>query len=219
MADAPPPATTRAEPPRSPSRRCIVGLGDSTTAGTPGFRSPVEAPPDGDGDVRSQYAYWLAAAEPAWQVLNRGVNRERTEAIAARFERDVLAHAPDVLVLLAGVNDIYDGDAAADVIARLDALYRRARDARLRVVACSILPYDTATPDQIAHMGAVNHWIRDTAATRADMAFCDTRAAAAAAPDAPDRLYDSPDGLHPGVEGYRRMADAIAPVIRALLGA
>ena len=37
----------------------IVALGDSTTAGTPGFKSPLEAPPNGRGDETSQYAYWL----------------------------------------------------------------------------------------------------------------------------------------------------------------
>ena len=35
----------------------IIALGDSTTAGTPGFLSPLEAPPNGRGDVTSQYVY------------------------------------------------------------------------------------------------------------------------------------------------------------------
>jgi len=37
----------------------IVAMGDSTTAGTPAFKSPIEAPPDGSGNEQSQYAYWL----------------------------------------------------------------------------------------------------------------------------------------------------------------
>ena len=37
----------------------IVALGDSTTAGTPGWRSPLESPPAGSGDAQSQYSYWL----------------------------------------------------------------------------------------------------------------------------------------------------------------
>ena len=44
----------------------IVALGDSTTAGTPGYKSPVEAPPNGSGNVESQYAYWLMRARPDW---------------------------------------------------------------------------------------------------------------------------------------------------------
>ena len=34
----------------------IVALGDSTTAGTPAFKSPIEAPPNGSGNVESQYS-------------------------------------------------------------------------------------------------------------------------------------------------------------------
>jgi len=196
--------------------RTIVALGDSTTAGTPGFRSPIEAPPDGDGDVRSQFAWWLMQADPQWRVHNRGVNRERTEAVAARFERDVLALAPHVVILLAGVNDVYDGDAAQDVQSRLATLYARARACELPVVACSILPFDTATPDQNRRMHAINTWIRETALRTPGMAFCETRAAAAR-PDDGDRLIDSPDGLHPGVEGHRRLAVALVPVLRSLL--
>lgn len=194
----------------------IVALGDSTTAGTPGFLSPIESPPAGDGDVTSQYAWWLMQAEPAWHVLNRGVNRERTEPIAARMDRDVFAHAPDLLILLAGVNDVYDGDAPEAIQARLLAMYMRALEAGLPVVACSIIPFDTATPAHDACMHAVNAWIRETATRTPRMAFCDTRAAAAH-PDSPDRLRASPDGLHPSPAVYRLMADALVPVVRRML--
>jgi lysophospholipase L1-like esterase len=195
----------------------IVALGDSTTAGTPGFLSPVEAPPDGSGDVTSQYAWWLKQAEPSWRVLNRGINRERTEAIAARMERDVFGHAPDVLVLLAGVNDVYDGDAPDAIQHRLEAMYTRALAADMPVVACSIIPFDTATAEHNACMRAVNAWIRETCTRTPHMAFCDTRAATAH-PEAPDRLRESPDGLHPSPAVYRAMADALAPVVREVLG-
>ena len=201
-------------PPRP--ARTIVALGDSTTAGTPGFLSPIEAPPDGVGEVRSQFAWWMMQAEPGWRVLNRGVNRERTEAIAARLDRDVLAHRPDVLILLAGVNDVYDGDAAVDVQRRLAEMYARATRRGVPVVACSILPYDTATAEQNTRMHAINAWIADMVTVTPGLAFCDMRAAVAH-PDDADRLIDSPDGLHPGVDGYRRIAAALLPVVRALL--
>ena len=94
------------------ARLRIVALGDSTTAGTPGFLSPLEAPPAGRGDVTSQYAYWLEQRHPEWEVLNRGVNGERSDQIAARFDRDVIAAAPVIVVIIAGVNDVYQGRAA-----------------------------------------------------------------------------------------------------------
>ena len=42
----------------------IVAMGDSTTAGTPAFLSPAEAPPTGRGDATSQYAHWLMQSSP-----------------------------------------------------------------------------------------------------------------------------------------------------------
>lgn len=190
----------------------IVALGDSTTAGTPGFQSPLEAPPGGRGDVRSQYAWWLMHARPDWQVLNRGVNGERSDEIAARVERDVLSAAPDAVIVVAGVNDIYQGRPAADVIEQLRRIYDEALGRGIPVVAGTILPYDTATPEQNARMRQVNEWVRERCERSAAMAFADTRAAVAA-PFDPDRLFDSPDGLHPSVDGYRRMADALLPAI------
>src|SRR5438552_16598264 len=84
-----------------------VGLGDSTTAGTPAFRSPLEAPPDGEGDPESQYAFWMVRAHPEWTVLNRGINGQRAAEIRARFERAVLAVHPQDGILLAGVHGLH----------------------------------------------------------------------------------------------------------------
>jgi lysophospholipase L1-like esterase len=194
----------------------IVALGDSTTAGTPGFESPLEAPPDGRGDVESQYAWWLTHAEPSWRVLNRGVNGERSDQIRARFIRDVVAERPPVVVIIAGVNDVYQGRTPASVTDALHAMFALARDHGIRVVAGTIVPYNTATAIQNAHMQTINAWLARTAREDANVWFCDTRAAVADPAD-PDRLADSPDGLHPSAPGYRAMADALRPVIHAAL--
>jgi lysophospholipase L1-like esterase len=192
--------------------RLIVALGDSTTAGTPLFLSPLEAPPEGQGDVRSQFAYWLMQKRPDWRVLNRGVNGERSDQIAARFDRDVLAERPDAVIIIAGVNDVYQGRPAAQVTPVLQGLYERAARAAIPIVAGSIVPYNTATPAANAVMREINRWIQDEAARRPNLRFADTRAATAAAED-PDRLAGSPDGLHPDVDGYRRMAEALETAV------
>ena len=190
----------------------IVCLGDSTTAGTPLFKSPIEAPPDGQGDERSQFAYWIRQVHPDWVVLNRGVNGERSDEIAARFDRDVAAHRPDVVIVIGGVNDVYQGRAVEHVTMQLDSIYRRALGQGMRVVAGSIVPYNTATPDQNARMHEINDWIRITADREAGIRWVDTRRAAAA-PDNIDRLASSPDDLHPDIDGYRRMAEALMPAL------
>jgi lysophospholipase L1-like esterase len=144
------------------------------------------------------------------------VNGERVDQIAARFDRDVLPEHPDTVVIIAGVNDIYQGHAAAVVIERLQALYARAARAGIPAVVGSIVPYNTATEDQNTRMHAVNDWIRAVAGADANLTFVDTRAAVAAAGD-PDRLAGSPDGLHPDVEGYRRMAVVIGQAVGGLV--
>ena len=197
-------------------RITIVAMGDSTTAGTPGWKSRVEAPPNGTGDETSQYGYWLAQAHPEWNIVNQGVNGERSDQILERFPRDVIALSPSAVVIIAGVNDVYQGRSTAHVVERLGEMYRRAKAGSVPVVAGSIIPYNTATAEQNARMREINNWIRTTAAADPSIDFVDTRAAAAAT-DNPDRLFESPDGLHPSPAGYRRMADAIRPVLEAVL--
>lgn len=194
----------------------IVALGDSTTAGTPEFKSPIEAPPDGAGNRESQFAHWLMQRHPEWTVLNRGVNGERTDQIAARFERDVVAARPAVVVILAGVNDVYQGREVTYVTTQLRAMYDRATAAGIPIVAGSIVPYNTARDEQNAKMREINSWIAAEAARDPRIEFADTRAAASA-PGQPDKLAGSPDGLHPDVAGYRRMAEVLEPAIRRWL--
>src|SRR5688500_13468050 len=162
-----------------PQKITLVALGDSTTAGTPLFKSPVESPPHGEGDETSQFAYWLMRAQPHWQVLNRGVNGERTDQIRARWKRDVAAAAPAAVVIIAGVNDVYQGRSVDQVTRELRAMYDLAASAGIPVVAGTILPYNTATPEQNAKMRAINAWIRAEAERDARIIFADTRAAVA----------------------------------------
>jgi lysophospholipase L1-like esterase len=204
----------------------IVALGDSTTAGTPAFKSPLEAPPNGSGNIESQYAHWLMQRHPDWRVLNRGVSGERSDQIRARFDRDVLRALPDVVVIIAGVNDVYQGRSAGWVERELQLMYDAACAAKIPVVAGTILPFNTATPDQNMRMHAVNLWIRGYATgypdvdvdveVRVNVTFCNTRAAVSAPADA-DRLTSSPDGLHPSPDGYRLMAIALDPAINSAL--
>jgi membrane dipeptidase len=196
----------------------VVALGDSTTAGTPLFKSPLEAPPAGSGDERSQYAYWLMRAQPAWSVLNRGVNGERSDQIAARFDRDVLPHRPAAVVIIAGVNDVYQGRPVDHVLAGLRTMYDRAAAAGIPVIAGSIVPYNTATAEQNQKMHEINAWIAAQAERDPNITAADTRAAVAT-PGNRDRLAGSDDGLHPDVAGYRAMADVLLPAIkRAIAG-
>jgi lysophospholipase L1-like esterase len=119
-------------------------------------------------------------------------------------------------VIIAGVNDVYQGRGVEQITQQLDRMYGRAAKSGIRVVAGTIIPYNSATPDQNARMRVVNAWIEHRAAADAGIEFVDTRAAVAA-PGAPDKLVDSPDQLHPSAAGYKLMADALQPVLERVL--
>ena len=84
----------------------IVAFGDSTTA-----------PREVEGTALRVYADILREALPQRgmpaQVINAGVGGNNTEQARARFETDVLAHAPDIAIIQFGLNDscidVWDG--------------------------------------------------------------------------------------------------------------
>ena len=194
-----------------PSGVTIVGLGDSTTAGTPGFRSPLEAPPSGEGNPESQYAFWMMRSHPEWTVLNRGVNGETAEEVRARLPRDVLGAHPAYAIILAGVNDIFAGQRAETVERHLAAMYADVLDAGIVPVAATVLPYNSATARASGDILTLNAWIENLTKVLGIL-FCDTHAAVADPADS-NRLRGTPDGLHPDVAGYRAMGEFLARTI------
>ena len=189
----------------------IVAMGDSTTAGTPGFLSPIEAPPTGAGDAKSQYCYWMTQVHPEWTVLNRGVNGQRSDEILSRFQRDVVSEKPALVIVLAGVNDIYQGRTVDSVKRNLEAMYAFAERSGIVPVAATVLPYNSAGKKERTSIRDVNEWVR-TASKAPGRLFCDTNLAVREEGD-PDFLASSPDGLHPDVEGYRRMGAALTTAL------
>jgi lysophospholipase L1-like esterase len=181
----------------------IVGLGDSTTAGTPEFLSPLESPPDGKGNRESQYAYWIMKTHPEWEVFNRGVNGQRSDEILSRFRRDVVKEKPNYAIILAGVNDVYQGVPLDSIKTNLKPMYMEAIEKNIVPVAATVLPYNSSKMEAM-EIHKLNRWIKE-AANRLHIPFADTNLAVAD-PSNMDRLLASTDGLHPDVSGYRSMA-------------
>lgn len=195
----------------------ILALGDSTTAGTPEFRSPAESPPDGSGNEKSQYTYWAARRYPGRRFLNRGVNGERTDQILRRFKRDLKRSQPDAVIVLAGVNDLYQGYPPERIQENLEGIYALAAGQGIPVMACTILPYNGASPAVLERMRQVNGWIRRHS-RQAGLGFCDLFSVMQD-PDRQGNLVSSADGLHPDVNGYRRMGEAVADCLEKWLPA
>jgi lysophospholipase L1-like esterase len=151
-------------------------------------------------------------AKPGWKALNRGVNGERTDQIVARFARDVESARPRDVIVLAGVNDVYQNRPLGETEKNLLWMYRRAKALGIVPVAATVLPFDRANDDQNRRIAALNAWIRIAAQTER-IPFCDA-ALAVADPKNPRRLRFTPDGFHPGPAGYRALGEALAKELK-----
>jgi hypothetical protein len=140
----------------------IVGLEDSTKAGTPGFLSPLEAPPSGSGNAENQYAYRMMKSHSDWTILNRGINGQRTDEILARFDR-VVQERPSCAIILAVVNGIYQGDSMERTKGNLLAPYEKSLIAHIRPVACTVLPYNPASDEERKNIRELNKFIETSA--------------------------------------------------------
>ena len=154
---------------------------------------------------------------------NRVLEDSQGVSALARFDRDVLAQAGVKWVtVLEGINDIGShtraeapsGEAllsADDVIAGLRQIAERAHTHGLKVIGCTLTPYQGAAyySDKGESIRQnVNRWIRTGGAFDAVVDFD----ALTRDPNSPGHIrpeFDAGDHLHPNDAGYKAMADAI----------
>lgn len=199
------------------SHGAVVALGDSITDGAGGKTNANDRWTD------FLAARLLALPNRQFGVLNEGISGNRIllsdprfglDALA-RFDADVLSQsdAADVMVLL-GINDIqqtpheYD---APRIEQGLQQLVLRAHAHGLRVIGCTITPYEGwlfyDSRGEATRL-AVNDFIRKSGIFDAVVDFD----GAVRDPHDPHRLfpsYDSGDHLHPNAAGHRVMAGAV----------
>jgi lysophospholipase L1-like esterase len=148
---------------------------------------------------------------PDWLVLNRGIDGQRSDQILARFEKDVLNEFPRYVIILAGVNDVYQGWAGESVQRNLNEMYVRAVSAAIRPVVSTILPYNSMSLTEATEIRSINDWIL-ARAHELGIPYCDTNRVVSN-PANSNQLNGSSDGLHPDVSGYRLMGEALARTI------
>jgi lysophospholipase L1-like esterase len=185
----------------------VVGLGDSITAGNPGWdpdpaRRPFEDPGD---DETSQYLYWAAAAHPGMRFSNHGVGGERTDEIRARLESAV--SGADVIVVQGGINDVVQGRSIELAAQDLQAMVRRAKELSEVVLLPNVLPWNNGWPGAEPQIRALNALIARLAEAEDVplLPFHETLED----PERPGRMKAewTPDGNHPSVEGHRRLGE------------
>jgi lysophospholipase L1-like esterase len=188
-------------------RIVVAALGDSITAGSPGWdpdpaiRARIGPAPDPE----SQYEHWAALRDPRLEFRNCGFYGQRTDEIAARLE--ACAADAEVLVVQGGINDVAQRLPVEPAAENLRRMVRRGLELGLRVAIADVLSWNNGYPDAEAPIRRLNELI----ATLADeegvamLPFHDTLEDT----ERPGRMRDAwtSDGDHPSIEGYRRLGE------------
>ena len=194
-------------------RIVVAALGDSITAGNPGWdpdpeRRKLEDP---GNDETSQYLYWAQARDPRLDCRNLGVGGERTDQIKARIPAAVAG--ADVLVIQGGINDIVQGRAVELAANDLRAMVKEGKAAGLQVVIAEVLPWNKGWPDADPQIRALNdaiRWIGDQEGILV-LPFYETLED----PERPGRMRPewTADENHPSIAGHRRLGELAFSVV------
>lgn len=186
----------------------LLCFGDSLTAGTPGH-DPLFG-----GREEFQYAYWLVklAESEGWKSItfaNHGVPGDLARSMPRRLSRAVTSDRFDFAIILAGSNDLGWDYAPASVLSSLRDLWSTTVNANISTVACTIPPIGMEYPPIQAGQREINNKILDESAVREDLVCADVFSALADEKGLLLRRYDSGDGLHLNIEGYRCLGETI----------
>jgi lysophospholipase L1-like esterase len=135
-----------------------------------------------------------------------------------RFDRDALELSGAThVILFEGTNDIRRDVSPESVIAGLQELARRAKAAKLKVIASTIIPRHNVAavegnsgwnPQKTAARNIVNEWIRQRGGFDAVIDF-DKVVRSPGNHDLIDPAYNCGDGIHPSPFGYLTMGRSI----------
>ncbi|OAJ58608.1 GDSL family lipase [Paraburkholderia ginsengiterrae] len=209
-----------------PSSAAVAAIGDSITDGMRSSLNQNRRWPDA---LARRFA---ASGDRSTAIVNLGISGNRLlsdspcygDALATRFERDVLAR-PGVktAILLIGINDInfaampphggldcdfpHTSVTAVDLIAGYQRVISAARHAGVKVFGATLTPASLPAQRESIRL-AVNQWIRNSRAFDGVVDF-DAALRDPAQPDRLRRAFDSGDHIHPSDAGYAAMADAV----------
>jgi len=174
------------------------------------------------GGEGGRYSDWLGRwlGERA-RVFNRGVGGDTLAGGRKRFERDVLALEPDVVVIALGANDYWQARRPiADLEADLSYMVDRCRSAGAEVVIASCFghaseparPIDGVAGRRARYAWAIGVYERQTAA-RFDAEYV---------PDMQADIRENragywSDANHPNRAGNRRVAERLLPKVTAAM--
>ena len=155
---------------------------------------------------------------PGKPYFNRGIEHQTSAQMLIRFQQDVIALKPKVVVIQAGFNDIV-GNTLGVSADNYYSMVQLAKANGIKVVIASLTPVSDFYKKQtgmrpVGKIISMNGWLRDYAAT-AGAVYLNYYAALATSRDFNKDLTS--DGLLPNATGYKVMSDLAEKAIAEAL--
>jgi len=196
----------------------IVCLGDSLTAGGPGFSGYGTW----SGNVKSQYEYWLQKEVETHfpdvdaEIVNFGVGGNVVWQMWYRYQRDVLRiiPKPDYVLVMGGINDLLGHTALPEaVLADLSELYELIGSSGAKVIPLEVAPC-TVTKLYVKRIKNTNLGIHVLAEKSKAPVVPIYEALTDGSKNGLDSAYDHGDGVHFNVNGYKKIGLTVFQTIK-----
>ena len=133
-------------------------LGDSLTAGYPGYSPTLDGITKGNGNYHSQYEYWLKKYSLEYieektgsldidiaknlLFINKGIPGDTSTGLLRRIDRDVFKFGPkpDYVIIIIGTNDLGWGSNSDKIIANIKKLHTLSITEKIKPIGGFIPP-------------------------------------------------------------------------------
>jgi lysophospholipase L1-like esterase len=84
--------------------------------------------------------WWMAPSFGTLPIVNKGISGDWALKAIDRFDKDVLALKPKLLVMLIGTNDLGNGQTIEEINSNIDVMLNKAANQDIKIILCSLLP-------------------------------------------------------------------------------
>jgi lysophospholipase L1-like esterase len=154
--------------------------------------------------------------------IGRGISGQTTPQMLVRFRQDVIELQADVVVILAGVNDIAGNTGPTTnekIVGNIISMIELARANGIKVILCSVLPaanFNWRPNDKAAETIIQLNQLIQSYAKQQHIPYVDYHTAMADAKNGLPKEF-SEDGVHPNLKGYQTMSPLLEKAINEVL--
>ncbi len=141
-------------------------------------------------------------------IHNAGECGDQTYEMLARFDRDVISHHPNFVIIMGGINDLLLGQPEQVIEDDLAVMCKNSIQNGITPVLCSITPMTYVPRNLKIKTNNLNKWILSYSNVQGYKVI-DFNSVLGDDHDNLRQEYDSGDGCHPNAAGYVAMGNSI----------